>query len=65
LKQQGDILSGKLMIEIFNSHGEKVMNETMISEKQHDFSFSIMSAGIYFLKITADGYIETIKLVKF
>jgi hypothetical protein len=65
LKQQVDILSGKLMIEIFNSHGEKVMNETMISEKQHDFSFSIMSAGIYFLKITADGYIETIKLVKF
>jgi len=65
LIQDGDNLSGRLMIEIFNSHGEKVMSETMISGKKHNFSFSVAPAGIYFLKITADGYVETIKLVKF
>lgn len=65
LVQESDKLSGKIMIEIFNLHGEKVISETMIGGKQHDFRFSGMPAGLYFLKIVAEGNVETIKLVKF
>lgn len=65
LVQRGDKLSGELLVEIFNLQGKKVMSETITGEKQHAFRFSDMTAGLYFLKIIAEGNVETIKLVKF
>ena len=40
------------------------MTETIIGEKMHDFRFSDMATGLYFVKVVADGYVETMKLVK-
>ncbi len=65
LIQEGEKLYGNIMVEIYNAHGKKVMSETMISKKEHTFRFSGMASGIYFLKIVADGYAETIRFVKF
>ena len=36
----------------------------MIGEQRHEFQFSNIPAGLYFVKIVADDYVETIKLIK-
>ena len=64
LVQKGDKLCGNVKVEIFSMRGEKVMTETIIGEKMHDFRFSDMATGLYFVKVVADGYVETMKLIK-
>ncbi len=64
LVQKGDKLYGNVKVEVYTMRGDKVMTETMVGEKQHDFGFSEMPTGIYFVKVVADGYVETMKLVK-
>ena len=64
LVQKGDNLYGNVKVEVFSMRGEKVMTETIIGEKMHDFRFSGMATGLYFVKVVADGYAETMKLVK-
>ena len=44
--------------------GERVMTDKMIGEKKHEFRFSDVPMGLYFVRIVADDYVETIKLVK-
>ncbi|MCX6304056.1 MAG: T9SS type A sorting domain-containing protein [Bacteroidetes bacterium] len=64
LVQKGGKLYGNVKVEVFSMRGEKVMTETIIGEKMHDFRFSGMATGLYFVKVVADGYVETMKLVK-
>lgn len=64
LVQKGDNLYGNVTVEVFSMRGEKVMTETIIGEKMHDFRFSDMATGLYFVKVVADGYVETLKLIK-
>jgi hypothetical protein len=64
LVQKGEKSFGTLKVEIFSMKGEKVLTETMIGEKKHEFTFSDLPGGLYFVKVVADGYVETIKLVK-
>jgi hypothetical protein len=64
LVQKGDKLCGNVKVEIFSMRGEKVMTETIIGEKMNDFRFSDMATGLYFVKVVADGYVETMKLIK-
>ncbi|MFZ4523591.1 MAG: T9SS type A sorting domain-containing protein [Bacteroidales bacterium] len=64
LVQKGDNLYGNVTVEVFSMRGEKVMTEMIIGEKMHDFRFSEMATGLYFVKVVADGYVETMKLIK-
>jgi hypothetical protein len=64
LVQKGDIASGTVKVEVFSMSGKKVMAEQMIGEKKHEFSFSRIPAGLYFVKVVAGDYAETLKLVK-
>ncbi len=64
LVRKGDNLSGIVNVEVYNFKGEKVMTDNMIGEKMHDYRFSDMATGLYFVKVIADGYVETMKLVK-
>jgi hypothetical protein len=64
LVQKGDNTFGTVKVEIFSMSGEKVMTTRMIGEKRHEFNFSDSPAGLYFVKVVADGYVETIKLIK-
>jgi hypothetical protein len=45
-------------------NGGKVLSENLIGEQKHEFLFSDMPAGIYFVKLVAEDYTETLKLVK-
>jgi hypothetical protein len=62
--QKGQKVYGNVKVEVFNINGVRVLSETMIGEKQRDFRFYDMPVGIYFVKVVADGYVETMKLVK-
>ncbi|MCX6304024.1 MAG: T9SS type A sorting domain-containing protein [Bacteroidetes bacterium] len=64
LVQKGDIVYGTLKMEVYPMNGRKIMTEQMIGEKSHEFRFSGIPAGLYFVKVVADDYVETIKLVK-
>jgi hypothetical protein len=64
LVQKGDRDFGTVKVEVYNMSGMRVMTEQMIGEKQHEFGFSELPFGMYFVKVVADEYVETIKLIK-
>lgn len=55
---------GDITVEIFDLNGSKVLSENMIGEQMHEFAISWLPGGLYFVKIMADGYVETLKLVR-
>ena len=64
LVQKGETTFGNVKIEVFNMSGSRVMTGQMVGEKRHEFASSALPAGIYFVKVVADDYVETIKLIK-
>jgi hypothetical protein len=64
LVQKGDKAYGTVKVEIFSMNGSRVMTGQMIGEKKTEFVTSALPTGIYFVKIVADDYVETIKLIK-
>lgn len=62
--QKGDKVYGTVTVEIYSISGKKALAEQMIGEKQHEFRISGIPAGLYFVKVVAEDYVETIKLVK-
>ncbi|MCX6265939.1 MAG: T9SS type A sorting domain-containing protein [Bacteroidetes bacterium] len=64
LVQKGDRQYGNVNVAVYGMHGEKVLSMQMIGEKKHEFVASELPAGLYFVKVVADDYTETIKLVK-
>jgi hypothetical protein len=63
LVQKGDHPATSLRVEIYSMSGERIKVENQIGLK-HEFRFDAMPSGLYFVKIVADDYTETIKLVK-
>ncbi len=64
LVQKGEKVYGSVKVEVYSMTGEKVMTEQMIGEKSHEFRFSSIPVGLYFVKVVAGDYVETIKLIK-
>jgi hypothetical protein len=64
LEQKGDKISVNVKVEVYGMYGEKVMAAVMTNERKHDFSLSEMAPGLYFVRIVAGDYSETIKLIK-
>ncbi len=64
LVQKGEKTYGTVKVEVYTMNGEKIMTERMIGEQRHEFQFSSIPVGLYFVKIVADDYVETIKLIK-
>ena len=64
LIQKGEKSFGNVRIEIYNMNGRRVLTGMMTGEQKHEFSFTEIPAGLYFVKIIADDSIETIKLIK-
>ena len=64
LVQKGEKTYGTVKVEVYTMNGEKIMTERMIGEQRHEFQFSDIPVGLYFVKIVADDYVETIKLIK-
>jgi hypothetical protein len=64
LVQKGETLYSNIRVEVYTLQGERIMTETIKGEQRHDLAFSGLKTGLYFVKIVAEGYVETIKLVK-
>jgi hypothetical protein len=62
--QKGDKPLSQWRIELYSMRGEKLMTESMTFEWKHEFCLPTIPDGLYFVKIVADGYAETIKLIK-
>lgn len=64
LVQKGSTMFDQVTVEVYSMQGSRVLTDRMTGEKQHEFSTANLPAGVYFVKIVAAGYAETIKLVK-
>jgi hypothetical protein len=64
LVQKYDRIFSNVQVEVLTMHGATVKAETITGDKKHEFGFSGMPAGIYLVKVIADGYVETMKMVK-
>ena len=64
VEQKGERVYGKVQIEIYGMRGDRLMTREMIGEKKHEFWTSDLPYGLYFVKVVADNYVETFKLVK-
>ena len=64
LIQTGSKQYGNIQVEICSMRGERIMKEIMIGEKRHEFIMADVPTGLYFVKIIADDYTETIKVMK-
>ncbi|MCX6276977.1 MAG: T9SS type A sorting domain-containing protein [Bacteroidetes bacterium] len=64
LVQKGNNSYGNVQIEVFDMRGERMLKAEMVGEKKHEFSMTDVPAGLYFVKIVAENYTETIKIVK-
>jgi hypothetical protein len=64
LLQKGDRVYDNVKVEIYSMNGARMMSANMIGEKQHEFRTADLPSGLYFVKVYADQYVETIKLVK-
>jgi len=62
--QKGDRNFGNVNVVVYSMRGDKVLTSQMIGEKKHEFGTSALPAGLYFVKVVADDYTETIKLIK-
>ena len=64
LEQKSDKQFGNTTVEVYGIRGDKVFTDTMFGEKKHEFSLSQLPAGLYFVRVIADDYAETIKRIK-
>jgi hypothetical protein len=62
LAQMGEKIYENAKVEVYNMSGTMVLTDNLIGQKQ-EFRFSGMPHGVYFVKIMANGSVETIKLV--
>jgi hypothetical protein len=63
-QEKGEKVFDKVKVEVYGMRGEKLMVGELVGEKKHEFWISELRHGIYFVKIVADGYVETVKLIK-
>ena len=64
LQQKGDRVFENVSVEIFSAGGNRIFSQHVTGEKSYDFGFGTAPAGVYFVRLVAEGYSETLKLVK-
>ena len=56
--------NGMKRAEIFGMNGVRVLSSDLAGERKHVFSIESLRPGIYFIHITTDSSLETVKLIK-
>jgi hypothetical protein len=64
LEQAGESQGQNLKVEIYSMLGERIMTESIIGEKKHQFMLGNVPTGIYLVRIFAGEKVETVKLIK-
>jgi hypothetical protein len=63
LMQKGETADGIVQVEILGMYGERVLSETLVNERQHEFNVSGVAVGLYLVKVVRDGRMEVFKLI--
>jgi hypothetical protein len=61
---KGERTGENVNVEVYTMQGDKVLTGTMTGENRLEFRSAGLASGIYFVRIIAGDYVETIKLVK-
>jgi hypothetical protein len=64
LEQKGNINYPNVKVEVYGMRGERMLTEEIIGQRKHEVMFNDVPTGLYFVKVIAGDYVETIKLVK-
>ena len=64
LEQNGETSQENAKVEVYSMCGERLITAALTGTKQHDFWLSGFQDGLYFVKIVANEYQQTFKLVK-
>jgi hypothetical protein len=64
IERKGDRVFEHVSVEIYTMNGNRMMAAKMTGEQKHLFAASELPAGIYVVKVVADDYSETIKLIR-
>jgi len=64
LEQKSEKIYEKVRVEIYGMRGEKIITTELWEERKHEFRISDLQHGLYYVKVIADEYVETFKLVK-
>ena len=63
LAHSGDVTTGKVQVDIFNMRGDRILTTSYTDEKNHAFTLSNVTPGLYFVKIATGDRIESLKLI--
>jgi hypothetical protein len=64
LEQKSGADFTSVTVEIYSMRGERILTERLAGEKKREFAVSDLPQGLYFVKVVAENYTETFKLVK-
>ncbi len=64
LVQKGDKLFDNVKVVIYSVNGTQLISSNIIGQKQQEFRTADLPDGLYIVKVFAESYVETIKLVK-
>jgi hypothetical protein len=64
LEQKSETIFEKVRVEIYSMRGERVLAGEISGERKHEFRLPDLPQGLYFVKVVADGYAGTFKLVR-
>ena len=64
LEQKSNVDVPNVKVEVYGMRGDRILSQEIIGERKHEFLFSDVPTGLYFVKVIAGDYVETIKLIK-
>ncbi len=63
LLDRGVTAGGPVLVEFFDMHGARILTAGYTNEPSHVFSLCELPAGLYLVKVIANGRVESFKLV--
>ena len=64
LELKGELPVYKVVVDVYDMIGEKVLTEILFGERSHEFSLSDRPVGVYFIRVISGDKAETIKIIK-
>ncbi|NCA77454.1 MAG: T9SS type A sorting domain-containing protein [Alphaproteobacteria bacterium] len=64
LEMNGESTMDKITLDVYGIWGERIITETLIGERKHEFSLSDRPSGIYFIRVIYGNKAEIAKIIK-
>ncbi|MFZ4523013.1 MAG: GEVED domain-containing protein [Bacteroidales bacterium] len=63
IRRLGEVLPGKIHVDIFDVRGRKISETSYSGERSHEFNMNSVPPGIYFIKILTGEQVDSFKLI--